>query len=163
MSYKFVVMQHSFGFQKQNIPHIYIPAHFSNWCRHLNEKGDGVKQVLLAQTPRLSQMMLSCKCFPHGNIMPTKKITQLNFLCIIYLIFVTHKLTKMYNFSSIWAWCDRMVVGFTKHRKLKRLATRTPPYTGGELRSSRKVSSSCLLLDPHHVNHELRHVLCLPF
>jgi len=24
-------MQHSFGFQKQNIPHIYIPAHFSNW------------------------------------------------------------------------------------------------------------------------------------
>jgi len=33
----------------------------------------------------------------------------------------------------------------TKHRKLKRLATQTPPKTGGEPRCSRMVGSTYLL------------------
>jgi hypothetical protein len=33
----------------------------------------------------------------------------------------------------------------TQHRKLKELATRTPPKTGGEPKCSRRIRSSCLL------------------
>jgi hypothetical protein len=46
----------------------------------------------------------------------------------------------------------------TQHRKLKRLATRTPPTIGGEPMCSRMVSSSCLLLDSRHVTHIMKTV-----
>jgi hypothetical protein len=41
----------------------------------------------------------------------------------------------------------------TKHRKLKRLVTRTPSHTRGELGCSQRISSSCLLQDTHHITH----------
>ena len=38
-------------------------------------------------------------------------------------------------------------------KKLKRLSTHTPPKTGGELRCSRRVNSSCFLYDIHRFTH----------
>jgi hypothetical protein len=60
-----------------------------------------------------------------------------------------------FNFYSMGAICllSRSFLHFTKHRKLKRWATRIPSHTRGELGCSQRLSSSSLLQDTHHITH----------
>ena len=68
--------------------------------RHFNKSG-GVKLVLLSQTPTLSEMMLSCKCFQHVNQMPTLSYMHVNSIIIKNAIILNIKHNK-FKFCEIY-------------------------------------------------------------
>ena len=75
-------------------------------CAATSMNSDGVKFVFWARISPLNEMMLLCKCCPHLSKMTTFTynrannivVKKLSFwtLSIIYLIFVTHKLSYPY-------------------------------------------------------------------
>ena len=64
-------------------------------------KSGGVKLVLLSQTPTLSEMMLSCKCFQHVNQMPTLSYMHVNSIIIKNAIILNIKHNK-FKFCEIY-------------------------------------------------------------
>jgi len=55
--------------------HKYMTTHFPGLVQALLKKSDRVKLVLWTQTSPLSEMMQSCKCFPHVSKMAILTVT----------------------------------------------------------------------------------------
>jgi len=97
---------------KINTPNTQTHDRSTSWLyTSTSIKSGGVKLVLWTQTSPLSEMRRSCKCFPHVSTMTTltynrtssviiKNVIILRTLYIIYLIFLTQKLSYVLTRAS---------------------------------------------------------------